>query len=157
MPRRPVPVMTMTTGEYLRNLREQKDLSMRQVMIRSQGLLDKTTISRIEKNQRRVSMRAAYAFARIYEVPLEEIAAVEIKKAIPQKEAPLVVSSLEKSLLERFRQLPRSRKLMMLDMATGLAIMASGSVEPGNALKNASGSHTEFVVGKIRERIKMES
>lgn len=133
----------MDIGGYLKNLREQKDLSMRQVMIRSKGLLDKTTISRIEKNKRRLSMRAAYAFSKIYGTPLDDIAEREIGISLGESPPPLVVSSLEKLLLERFRQLSRSRKLLVLDIVTGLSLLATRDDDPRRALEQALGQERE--------------
>jgi transcriptional regulator with XRE-family HTH domain len=111
----------MKTGDYLRNLREQKDLSMRQVMIRSQGLLDKTTISRIEKNERSLSLRAAYAFSKIYQSKLSDLAEIELGVKIPDGDPPMTVSAMEKDLLRQFRRLGRARKTMAMEVVLGLA------------------------------------
>ena len=96
---------------------------MRQVKQRSQGMLDKTTISRIENGDRRLSLRAAYAFSRIYSISLEQLIERELEMQLPPGEPPFVVSLEEQALIMKYRHLARARRRMAQDVLHGLTLL----------------------------------
>lgn len=100
----------MSVGDYLRELRSQSGLSLRQVVLMSGEMLDKTTVSRIEKNTRVPSLRAAYAFSRIYRVKMENIAELALNKKLIPGPPPFAVSDSERELLKKLRSMPRARR-----------------------------------------------
>ncbi len=56
-------------------------MTIRDVVAMTGEEIDKTTISRIERDERKISLKAAFYFSKIYELPMEEIA----KKALGPK------------------------------------------------------------------------
>lgn len=123
---------TKDVGIMLMNLRKQKDLTMRDVMDRSHGILDKTTISRVEKNQRNLTLRAAYAFSRIYQVPMDVLAETCIGTTLETSEAPLRLSRSEEELIRNFRQLTRSKKFTLMEMIKGFLLLGYASPHGSN-------------------------
>jgi transcriptional regulator with XRE-family HTH domain len=111
----------MTTGELLKELRKQSGLSIREIVERSNGLLDKTAISRIEKGQRGVSFRSAYIFSRIYDVDIKVIAGKTFEGEMAFKDYPKNKNVEEQSLIEIFRLLPKDRKKILLNVALSIA------------------------------------
>ena len=109
-------VNNMSVGDYLRELRSQSGLSLRQVVMMSDEMLDKTTVSRVEKNSRTPSLRAAYAFSQIYRVKMENIAEMALDKKLMPGPAPFAVSDNERELLEKLRSLPRTRRNLIFDV-----------------------------------------
>ncbi len=71
----------MDFGAYVRKLRETAGLTIRDVVAMTGEEIDKTTVSRIERNERKISLKAAYYFSKIYGVDLEELA----KKSLGEK------------------------------------------------------------------------
>jgi transcriptional regulator with XRE-family HTH domain len=63
----------MTCGEYLKSLRKNHGLTIYDVMRMSGGKVDKTTISRIERDERKPALLAAYVFSEVYGVDMKEI------------------------------------------------------------------------------------
>lgn len=106
----------MSVGDYIRELRSQSGLSLRQVVLMSDEMLDKTTVSRIEKNARVPSLRAAYAFSRIYRVKMENIAELALNKKLIPGPPPFAVSDNERELLEKLRSLPRARRNLAIEI-----------------------------------------
>ncbi|MFA6449651.1 MAG: helix-turn-helix transcriptional regulator [bacterium] len=64
----------MAIGSYLKGLRKKAGLTIRDVVEMSGDEIDKTTISRIERDERGLSLKAAFFFSEIYEVSIEELA-----------------------------------------------------------------------------------
>ncbi|MFH1537725.1 MAG: helix-turn-helix transcriptional regulator [bacterium] len=62
----------MDTGKYLRKMRKQRGLSLGEVVEKSKNQIDKTTLSRIERNERGVSLTAAYLLSKIYGEDFED-------------------------------------------------------------------------------------
>lgn len=69
-----VSIWDMDTGTYLRKLRVQKGLSLGDVVEKSLDQVDKTTLSRVERNERGVSLATAYLLAKIYGEDFETFA-----------------------------------------------------------------------------------
>ena len=61
----------MDTGKFLRKLRSDKGLSLDEVVERAKNQIDKTTLSRIERNERGVSLTAAFLLSKIYDEDFE--------------------------------------------------------------------------------------
>ncbi|MEW6203358.1 MAG: helix-turn-helix transcriptional regulator [bacterium] len=94
----------MTLGEYLKALRHKHGFSIKQVVIKSKGVLDKASISRIEHGQRKISLNVAYVLSKIYEVNFMEL----VNKIVDEKDATqesFGITNEEMNLLEKFRQL----------------------------------------------------
>ncbi len=68
----------MDFGTYLRKQRETAGLSLRHVVLMTNNETDKTTLSRVEQNERTISLKLAYLLAQVYGVDFETLA----KKAI---------------------------------------------------------------------------
>lgn len=66
------------TGSYLKDLRLSKGLTINEVSLMTSEEIDKTTISRIEHGDRGASLKAAFYFAQIYGVSIEDIARKEL-------------------------------------------------------------------------------
>jgi transcriptional regulator with XRE-family HTH domain len=82
----------MSFGPYLRKLREKADYTIRDVVEMCDGGLDKTTISRIERDERKMSLLAAYIFSEIYDMDIKALAKkalgdVKVKKLKGAKKA----------------------------------------------------------------------
>ena len=135
------PVMTaLTTGKFLRNIRSQKGMSMRQVMDRSEGMLDKTTISRIENDDRKLSLKAAYAFSRIYRINMAELVEMDLGFRIPAGEAPFAVSPEEKKMMQSCRALDRRRREMVHEIVAALGAVYGGGEDPRRRVGRPRGS-----------------
>ncbi len=64
----------MKIGSYLKGLREKAGLTIRDVVAMTGEEIDKTTVSRIERDERGLSLKAAYYLSEIYGVDIQEIA-----------------------------------------------------------------------------------
>ena len=106
----------MKVGTYLKEMRGQSGLSLRQVVMMSAGMLDKTTVSRVEKNERVPSLRAAYAFSRIYRIRMENIAELALDRKLIPGPPPFAVSDSEKEMLEKIRRLPKPRRALIAEI-----------------------------------------
>lgn len=115
-------------------------MSMRQVMDRSQDLLDKTTISRIENDDRKLSLKAAYAFSRIYRINMAELVEMDIGMRLPAGEAPFAVSPEEKKMLQTCRALDCRRRDMVHEIVATLGAMYGGGEEPRRRVGRPRGS-----------------
>ena len=69
------------SGKYLKDLRIKAGLAMSEIAEMTGGKVDKTTLSRIERNERGVSLKVAYYLSLVYGVSIEEIAEKECGKA----------------------------------------------------------------------------
>ncbi len=114
-------LFNMNAGPLLRDIRKQLGLSIQTVVHQSNGLLDKTTISRIEKGERRLSLKAAYAFSKVYKIDLGVLAEKTLSYRIENNDFPFSLESDERSLIEMFRLMPKDRRRIMLQMAMTLS------------------------------------
>ena len=64
----------MDFGKYIRNQRLKNGYTIRDIVDMSAGVMDKTTISRIERNERKVSLKAAYFFSELYDIDMKTLA-----------------------------------------------------------------------------------
>lgn len=129
----------MSIGTYLRRLRKQKGYSIRQVVIKSDGMLDKTTVSRIERGERGVSVRALYAFSRIYDVPADNMLAYLIKEHVESDNIPFDANDEERRMIEDYRRLSRRSQNVLRELL--------GSLRGGGKENLAVGSR-ESAVGE---------
>jgi transcriptional regulator with XRE-family HTH domain len=80
----------MTAGEFLKKQRLSKGMTIRDVVEMACEEIDKTTISRIERNERKLSLKAAYYFSQIYGLSLDDIAKKELGPAAKVKKIKIV-------------------------------------------------------------------
>lgn len=80
----------MSAGSYLKSLRLEKGLTIREVVLMTSEEIDKTTVSRIERDERKISLKAAFFFSQIYGVSLEEIARKELGAKAKIKQVKIV-------------------------------------------------------------------
>jgi transcriptional regulator with XRE-family HTH domain len=64
----------MAIGAYLKGMRKKAGLTIRDVVEMTGEEIDKTTISRIERDERGLSLKAAFYFSEIYGANLDELA-----------------------------------------------------------------------------------
>ena len=112
----------MSLGNYLKRLRQQNGLTIKQVVDMSHDILDKTTISRIERDERGISLKAAYAFAKIYNVSLDELCEYVLGRKIDLTHVPFETSDDERLLLENYRYLSSQRKKSVHEVVRGLSL-----------------------------------
>ena len=112
----------MSLGQYLKRLRQQNGLTINEVVEQSEKLLDKTTVSRIERDERGVSLRAAYAFAKIYNVRMDEICEYVLGRKISPEHVPFETSSDERKLIRDYRCLSSARRKAVSEIVHGLAM-----------------------------------
>lgn len=112
----------MSIGNYLRQIREQNGLTIKQVVAKSGELLDKTTISRIERDERGLSIKAVYALAKVYNISIQDICELYIGKTLEIKHVPFDTSSDERHLILIYRKLTRSRQKSLQEVARGLCL-----------------------------------
>jgi transcriptional regulator with XRE-family HTH domain len=104
-------------ADYVRRIRNEKNLSLAQVSSRSHGRIGKTHINRIENGTvNRVSLLKLRALARGLDVPEDDLIAVAQGKP-PRTE----VTKNEAKLLSYFRQLSSDRREDVLVMLHALA------------------------------------
>lgn len=125
----------MKIGAYLRQIRKEKGFSIRNVVIRSRGLLDKTTVSRIERGERSLSIRALYAFSQIYDIPSDHILAQLIGEPVDSARECFDVNEEERALIDLYRKLPRRRQNMLRELME--CILSGGEI--GAAGKKPTG------------------
>ena len=113
----------VTTGDYLKSLRNQKRMSMSHVSELSYDLLDKTAISRIEKNVRNVSLRSAYAFAKIYQVSMEDIAEMALDLKIEGIAPPIRLSFEEHKIILKMRGLTVGRRKIVHEVINAISLL----------------------------------
>jgi transcriptional regulator with XRE-family HTH domain len=115
----------MTIGHFLRRMREQNGLTIKEVSDRSVDILDKTTISRIERDERGLSLKAAYALSRIYNVNIIEICEHATGRKINVEHVPFETSLEERRMIARFRVLSSQRKKAVREIIRGLSLVSS--------------------------------
>jgi len=77
-------------GKNLKSLRIKKGLTMNEVVLMTGSEIDKTTISRIERGERGLSLKAGYYFSQIYGVGMEEIARMELGSKVKIRKVKVV-------------------------------------------------------------------
>jgi transcriptional regulator with XRE-family HTH domain len=93
-------------ADYVRSVRNKKNLSLAEVSARSRGRISKTHINRIENGTvTRVSLQKLGALSRGLDVPESELIAAA-QGTLPRVEPP----ASEAELLEYFHQLSRDRQ-----------------------------------------------
>ena len=103
-------------ADYVRRIRNEKNLSLAEVSARSRGEIGKTHINRIENGTvTRVSLLKLRALARGLDVPEDDLIGVA------QGKAPGTVPANEATLLNWFRQLSPDRQEDVLVMLHALA------------------------------------
>lgn len=112
----------MSLGLYLKSIREQNGLTIKQVVALSEGMLDKTTISRIERDERGLSIKAAYALAKIYHADISEICELSLGLKINITHVPFDTSSDERRLILNYRHLSRARQKAVQEITKGLCL-----------------------------------
>ena len=95
----------MELGKYLKKLRKQKGLTINQVVVKTRNEIDKTTVSRLEAGQRKLSLKAAYYLAKLYNIRLDNLAEMAIGAKPLPAEPPFHVSPEEKGMILRYRKL----------------------------------------------------
>ena len=98
-------------------------MSMNDVSNLSLELLDKTAISRIEKNVRNVSLRSAYAFAKIYQVPMEDIAEMALDLKINGIAPPIRLSTEEHRIILKMRSLTVERRKLVHEVINAVSLL----------------------------------
>ncbi len=114
----------LSLGKYLKEMRKQSGLTIKQIVNMSEGILDKTTISRIERNERGLSLKAAYAFSKTYNIDIMELTEYAIEKKITPERVPFDTNEEEQALIEEFRVLSDRRKKALKEILRGLAMAA---------------------------------
>jgi transcriptional regulator with XRE-family HTH domain len=111
----------MTVGMFLKDLRKQSGLSIREVVRQSNGCLDKTAISRIEMGDRGISFKAAYALSKIYKIDIAIIAEQTFVGNVDISNTHFNTSSDERALIDIYRLLPKKQKRVLFDIVFGLS------------------------------------
>ncbi len=122
----------MTLGEYLRMVRHQKRLTLQEVESVSKGILDKTTVSRIERDDRRVSFRAACAFSKVYGISLDTLANIQGCETLDNPDVPFDTSDYERRIIIMYRNLSSSQQKTVEDIVRGL-LLVGDSIPPSRA------------------------
>jgi transcriptional regulator with XRE-family HTH domain len=110
-------------ADYVRSVRNEKNLSLAEVSARSRRRISKTHINRIENGAvSRVSLLKLGALSRGLDVPEDELIAAAQGKS-PGRRAP----ANEAKLLSYFRQLSPNRQKEVLAMIRALAELSSAT------------------------------
>lgn len=112
----------MSVGSHLRSIRESRGLTIKQVVNMSGDLLDKTTISRIERDERGLSIKAVYALASVYNIELKDVCELYIGKKLKISHVPFDVTPEEQRLITLYRQMSRGRQRSLQEIARGLCL-----------------------------------
>lgn len=113
----------MTIGSTLKKLRKQQGRSIREVVNASDGMLDKTTVSRIERDERGLSLKAAYCFSRVYGIDMEALTEMLIKKKIALSRITFDTSPRERQLLQKHRTLARKYQRIVGEIVSAFALL----------------------------------
>jgi transcriptional regulator with XRE-family HTH domain len=122
----------LSVGRELKRLRQQRGLTIREVVKSSGGMLDKTTVSRIERDERGLSLKAAYCFSKIYNLSMETLYELLIKKKVPASAIPFDTSPQEREFLAVFRTLSLRHRRMVTEIVKAVAMIGDfPSIENG--------------------------
>jgi transcriptional regulator with XRE-family HTH domain len=128
-------VKNMSVGKEIKKLRKQRGLTIREVVKSSEGSLDKTTISRIERDERGLSFKAAYCFSKIYGIRMETLYELVNRKKISPASIPFDTSPQERDFLEIFRTLSIRRRRMITDIVKAVALLGDASAAENSRLQ----------------------
>jgi len=107
----------LTTGKELKKIRTNQGLSIRDVVMASDRILDKTTLSRIERDERGLSLKAAYCLSKIYNINIESLAEISAGKKIKHERIPFDATLEERVFLNKYRILSSRHRKMLDEMA----------------------------------------
>ena len=113
----------MSLGKEIKKLRKQRGLTIREVVKASEGNLDKTTISRIERDERGLSFKAAYCFSKIYDIRMETLYELVNRKKVSPAAIPFDTSPQERDFLEVFRILSVRQRRMIAEIVKAVALL----------------------------------
>jgi transcriptional regulator with XRE-family HTH domain len=113
----------LSAGKELKKLRQQRGLTIRDVVKASGGMLDKTTVSRIERDERGLSLKAAYCFSKIFNISMETLFELLHKKKVPQSAIPFDASPQEREFLTVYRTLSIRHRRMVGEIVKAVAIL----------------------------------
>jgi len=122
----------MSAGSELKKLRLQRGLTIREVVKQSNGMLDKTTVSRIERDDRGISFRSAYCFSKIYNIEMSILFELLNGKKVAAAQIPFDTSSQEREMLKLYRTLSRTRRRTIDEIVKAMALLGDfPTVEEG--------------------------
>lgn len=81
----------MDFGKFIRTQRLKAGYTIRDIVEMSGDEMDKTTVSRIERNERKMSLKAAFIFSEIFDIDMKALAKksfgeeVKVKKLNPNR------------------------------------------------------------------------
>jgi transcriptional regulator with XRE-family HTH domain len=102
-------------GEYLKKIREQKELSTVQVQKLSEGQISQSYVVQVENGDRTPSVAKLEAFADVYGVNIHDIIDVMAEKNEKKKKAPpLLFSDKEIKLIKQFRKLSENKQKALI-------------------------------------------
>ncbi len=110
-------------GKKLREIRLQKGLSIQDVVGLSGGMLDKTMLSRLERNERGISLRGAYCLSKIYGIEMETLAEMAIGREVVIREIPFDTSPEERDMILRFRSLDGKYRKLSFEIIRGFSLI----------------------------------
>jgi transcriptional regulator with XRE-family HTH domain len=113
----------VSVGKEIKKLRKQRGLTIRDVVVASEGNLDKTTISRIERDDRGVSFKAAYCFSKIFDISMETLYELVNRKKVSPASIPFDTSSQERDFLDVFRTLTPRHSRMIAEITKAVAML----------------------------------
>jgi len=122
----------LSAGKELKKLRQQRGFTIREVVKASGGMLDKTTVSRIERDERGLSLKAAYCFSKIFNISMETLYELLNKKKVPANAIPFDTSPQEREFLAIYRTLNIRHRKMVVEIVKAVAMLGDfPSIENG--------------------------
>lgn len=104
-------------GDYLKNLREQKELSTVEVQKLSNGRISQSYVVQVEQGVRTPSVSKLEAFADVYGISVHDLVDVMIDAKKKQKrEPPVVLSGTEIRLIRQIRELPEYKQKALFQL-----------------------------------------
>jgi transcriptional regulator with XRE-family HTH domain len=70
----------MSVGESLKTLRKKAGYTIKEVSLMSGEVIDRTTISKIENDERTPSLKALYMLSQVYKVDMRELTLMSLGK-----------------------------------------------------------------------------
>jgi len=67
-------------GSYLKSIRVKQGLVVQDVIEQSCGIIDKSMLSRVESNERKLSLQYAYLLSEIYGIDFTELCMKEMRR-----------------------------------------------------------------------------
>jgi transcriptional regulator with XRE-family HTH domain len=114
-------------GAQIKKLRKQRGFTLSDVVRASNGLLDKTTVSRIERDERGLSLKAAYAYSRVFNIGMETLYELVTGRKVPQSAIPFDTSQQERDFLKIFRALTPKHRRIASEIVKALAMLGDFS------------------------------